>query len=375
MARCIYCLEDETTKAFTKREHVIPTSMGSFTPLNPTLLAVYGVVCDTCNGDIFSPLEVNFIEDSLEGVYGQRLNTDGRNSVTMRGNNFQIEKLVGFGDHFLDQMFFFLQLKDGKVVPVLKDQIKLKRFQGGYRVFLPEALETIKKDSSTFERIASDLQKLDQKDMAIFAESRERIDAIILLLKEFGVNYVEKETHGKELKPDEKIIVEENYTCTINHDIGRVLAKTAFNYFAYCAVQDGMTHLLYGDEFRAIREFTHADTGNLREIIPSINEEMILYQEREKNMRLHAHVINFLSEDGNIIVRMTFFGRSAIYKIIIGRLPNELNNEHFGCGHAFDPFSHQIMQLSQLQPEGQAEEQIRATFGLFKRNIKVTEDK
>lgn len=349
--------------------------MGRFAPLNPTLRASYGVVCDTCNGGIFSPLEVNFIEDSLEGVYGQRLNTEGRNSVTMRGKNFQIEKLAGFGDHFLDQMFFFLQWKDDKVVPVLKDQIKLKRFQGGYRVFLPEALETIKKDSRAFERIASDLQKLDQKDMAIFAESRERVDAIILLLKEFGVNYIEKETRGIELKPDEKIIVEENYNCTINHDIGRVLTKTAFNYFAYCAIQDGKANLLYGEEFKAIREFSHSDIGNLREIIPSINEEMILYQEKEKNMRLHAHVINFLPEDGNIVIRMTFFGRPAIYKIIIGRLPNELNNEHFGCGHAFDPFSHQIMQLSQLQSDIQTEEQVRSTFGLFKRNIKVTKEK
>ena len=375
MAKCIYCLENESTKIFTKREHVIPASMGSFTPLNPTLRASYGVVCDTCNEDIFSPLEINFIEDSLEGVYGQRLNTGGRNSVTMRGKNFQIEKLAGFGDHFLDQMFFFLEWREDKVVPVLKDQIKLKRFQGGHRVFLPQALEAIRKDSKEFEKVSADLRKLNQKDMMIFAENKERVETIILLLKEFGVDYKEKESHGQEINPEEKIIVEENYTCTINHDIGRVLAKIAFNYFAYCAIQDGMSHLLYGDEFNAIREFAHSDIGNLRDIIPSINEEMILYQEKKKNMRLHAHVINFLPEDGNIVVRMTFFGRPAIYKIIIGRLPDEVNNDYFGCGHAFDPFSHQIMQLSQLQPDVLTEEQVRTTFGLFKRNIKVTEDK
>lgn len=374
MARCIYCLQDDSRVPFTKREHVISAAMGSFTPLNPTILARDGIVCDVCNGEIFSPLEVNFIEDSLEGVYGQRLNTDGRNSVIMRDKNFKIERLAGLGDTFFDQMFFFLELRDNKVVPVLKDQIKIKRFQGGYRIFLPEALQAIKKDGREFKKISTDMQKLDQKDMAIFAENRERISNIITLLKDFGVNYKEKESKVKDLKPQEKITLEESYTCSVNHDIGRVLAKTAFNYFAYCAIQEGVVHILYGDEFKAIRNFAHSGIGNLREIVTSITEEVILYEEKEKNMRLHAHVINFLPEDCNIVVRMTFFGRPAIYKVIIGRLPDELNNENFGCGHVFDPFNHQIMQLSQLQPNVQTEEQIRATFGLFKRNIKVNKN-
>ena len=143
MAKCIYCLKDKTKATFTTREHVIPSSLGSFAPLNPTILAEDELVCDVCNGKIFSPLETIFCEDTLEGVHGQRLNLQNRRSVTMRDNNFKIKVLAGFGDNFFDQMFFFLKPQDNKIVLDLRNQIKLRRLQGGYRVFLPEALEAI----------------------------------------------------------------------------------------------------------------------------------------------------------------------------------------------------------------------------------------
>ncbi len=371
MPRCIYCLQDQTAVAFTKREHVIPASMGSFQPLNPTLLARDGLVCDTCNAEVFSPLEVNFIEDTMEGVYGQRLNLQGRSSVTMRDKNFKIERMAGLGDKFFDEMFFFLKVQDDKVVPHLRDQFKMRRRQGGCRIFLPEALEAIKKNPKDFAKLSADLKKLDQKDMAIFAETREKVDGIIALLKDYGVTYKEKETKGRKFEEGETFVLEENYSCTVNHDVGRVLAKIAFNYFAYCALQSGKTDLLYSSHFDAIRKFAHADIGVLRDIIVSIAEEPILHEEQAKKQRLHAHVINFLSEDGQIFVRMTFFGRPAVYKILLGTLPPELVNDEFGCGHAFNPFGQQIMQLTQKQPIPQTEDQVRATFSLFNRLLAV----
>ncbi len=70
MPQCIYCLKKESEVTFKKREHVIPSSLGSFQPLNPTLLGGDGLVCDTCNGEVFSPLETLFMEDTLEGYMG-----------------------------------------------------------------------------------------------------------------------------------------------------------------------------------------------------------------------------------------------------------------------------------------------------------------
>ncbi len=370
MARCIYCLKDDTESAFTKREHVIPSCLGSFVPLNPTLTAAEGVVCDTCNGEVFSPLEVIFREDSYEGVYGQRLNLQGRNSVTMRGNNFKVESLSGFGDKFFGEMYLFLKVdeKQKKVVPELRDQIKLRRFRGGFRVFLPEALERIRDGSREFERVAHDLQNLDKKDMSIFAENREAIDRIIALLHRFGVPYKEKESKYRKFEKGDKLDFHEKYTCTITHDIGRVLVKTAFNYFAYCMIQSGKKDLLYTNHFNAARTFVQNDSGiTLQEIIPSCSEEPILWEERERG-RLLGHIINFRQEEGRIVCRLTFFGLPAVYKIIVGTIPDALRDDGFGCGHVFDFIGHKIMNISQTSsPEHPTEEQLRTTFGVLKR--------
>lgn len=369
MPKCIYCLEDETTTTFKTREHVIPRCLGTFQPLNPTLTSQDGLICDRCNTSIFSPLETVFMEDTLEGVHGQRLNIQGKNSVTIRDQHFKVDQqLTGFGEDFFTQMFFFLKLQDRKIVPDLKNQIKLRRRRGGYRVFLPEALESMRKDSSEFRKISADLQKLDQKDMCIFGESRESVDKMIALLKRFGVNYNEKKRSSKFFKLGDKIELQENYSCRLNIDLGRVLAKIAFNYFAYCAKQSALQHILYASNFNKIRRFVHngSEVKGIKEIIPSISEEPILWDEKAANKRFIAHFVNFRAEDGNIVARMTFFGLPPIYNIIIGPLAKELDQENLGCGHVFNPFNGWIGNLSQQIPGAPTEEQLRLSFGLFK---------
>jgi len=367
MPKCIYCLKDDSSTSFRSREHVIPACLGSFTPLNPTVTAKDGLICDACNTRIFSSLETNFIEDSYEGVTGQRLNIEGRNSVTIRGKNFKIDQLSGFGDKFFDEMFFFLKPQDGKLVPELKKQIKLRRFQGGYRVFLPEALIAIKPGTAKFKKISNDLKKLSQKDMCIFADSHESVNQIIRLLKDFGVNYKEKKVKDRHFSPGERLEIKEDYTCRINIDVGRVLAKIALNYFTYCTIQEKATTFLYRLEFDYIRKFISSGEGTLKEIIPSINEEPILLEEAKEKKRFIVHFITFREEDGIIVARTTFFGCPAVYKIILGKIPPEFHQKGFGCGHAFDPFSHQIHNLFQREPRELTEKQIRLSFGLFKR--------
>lgn len=370
MPKCVYCLQDETTTMFKTREHVIPRRLGTFQPLNPTLTSQDGLVCDRCNTSIFSPLETVFMEDTLEGVHGQRLNIQGKNSVTIRDQHFKVDQqLTGFGEDFFTQMFFFLKPQDGKIVLHLRNQIKLRRRQGGYRVFSPEALESMCKGSSEFQKISADLQKLDQRDMCIFGESQESVDKMIALLKRFGVDYKEQKSSSKFFKPGDKIELHENYSCRLNIDLGRVLAKIAFNYFAYCAKQSALQHILYTSNFDQIRKFVHSGSGvrGIKEIIPSISEEPILWDEKAESKRFIAHFVNFRAEDGNIVGSMTFFGLPTIYKIIIGSLPKELNQENFGCGHVFNPFNGWIGNLSQQVPEAPTEEQLRLSFGLFKR--------
>ncbi|MFA6446694.1 MAG: hypothetical protein WCW31_00360 [Patescibacteria group bacterium] len=359
-------MKDQNGATFTKREHVIMDSLGSFTPYSLTLLPEYGVVCDSCN-ELFSPLETNFTEDTWEGVYGQRLGIKKRRSVVLREKNFKIKRVCGLGGDFFDQIFFFLELRDGKVVPVLKDQIKLWRSGTGYRIFLLEGLEAVKEGTSEYKKLVRHFKNLDQKDIHIFGETSEKVEQMKVLLMKFGVNYKEKTSKGWAIPPGTMFELKEDVTCTLDIALSRILAKTAFNYFAYCAVQEGMQHILLGKEFSTLRRFIHEGYGELKQIIPSINEEPILGEEHATGGRFLGHVLSFLPENGQIVVHMTFFGLPAIYKVVLGDIPHGLDATFFGCGHAFNPFDGRITNLTQQMPANPTEEQIRLSCGLFKR--------
>ncbi len=90
-------------------------------------------------------------------------------------------------------MFFFLKPEHAKIIPEMGDQIKIHRKQGGYRIFIPENLYRLKKDSGAFRKIKKDISKLEQKDISIFGQNKESVARIIALLRTLGVNYKEKE--------------------------------------------------------------------------------------------------------------------------------------------------------------------------------------
>ncbi len=325
-------------------------------------------MCDICNSEVFTRLETIFTEDTCEGVFGQRLNLDGRGSVTIRNNQFKITRLNGFGDEFFNEMFLFLEPKENRIVPALKNQIKLRRLKGGFRVFRPEALRSVPKGGREFKKLSADMQKLDQKDIAIFGETQEEVKSMISLLHEYGVNYKEKASKGHQFEPGDKITIEEEYSCSVDRDLARVFAKIAFNYFAYCAIQDGKRDILFSQHFDKIRNFIHSGEGVMKEIIVSITQDPVLKLERDEGRRVIMHFINFVLEDGQIVATMTFFGGQAIYKIVLGAMPEELNLPNFGGGHAFNPFERIITNLSQTPEHLLTPAQKILKFGLYRRN-------
>lgn len=244
MIKCIYCLKDNNKTTFQTREHVIPQSLGTFAPLNPVIKD--RIVCDDCNTKILSPLETNFIEDSIEGFTAQRLNLNNRNSITMRNNSFKVDTESGFGGDFFNQMIFLLKPQDGKLVPYQKAQVKFRGLGGkAYRIFFPEALKDIKKDSKKFRNVVSDIKKLSHNDICMFAETHEEINEIQELLKEYGIEYKEGSRHREPFEEESKFKLSEDYTCTINKTVSRVLTKIALNYFAYCCIQDNREDILF----------------------------------------------------------------------------------------------------------------------------------
>lgn len=368
MNHCIYCLKKDSEVIFESREHVIPQSFGTFTLDN---LVIDGYVCDSCNST-FSLFETHFLEDTLEGFTAQRLNFQQRNSITLRNNNFKVSRESGLGDEFFNKMVFVLKPENKKARAFPKTQVQIKGLNGIYcRIFFPEALKEIKKDSKRFKKISNDMKKLSQKDIHVFAETEGEMEEVISLLKDFGLPYKEKERKYLNFNDNPRPILKENYTCSINQDTGRVLAKIAFNYFAFSCDRDNKRDVLFLENFNPIREYIHAGKGRMKDFIVSVEEEPILYNERDGHSRNVAHMINFTEEDGLIVARMTLLGCPAIYKIVIGKIPKEIASSNFGCGHLFEPFSKTIQNIYNLPIAGTpTEEQLKLKFGINNRFCK-----
>lgn len=374
---CIYC----GSEGPFNKEHVIPQFLGTFFPVSPKLLPSDGLVCKRCNSITFSALETEFKEDSWEGITGQQLNVTGSNSVRLRGNNVKMECFSGMGDVFFNDIFPFLKLEDEKFVVDIKPQVKVRNYGGeaGYQVFSLEGLKRIKDESGLsktkrdyYEGIKERLKMAGRDNIAIFtggnsAEDDVQLDDAISLLKDYGVDYKETERKFSPVPQPESAQFEVKMQCTITASICRFVAKVAFNYFAYCALQEGRQSMLYQPAFDSIRRFISGDTTvRRRDVIVEVSDDPITIHEKISGNRFVSHIVIFYQENGLIFSKLTFFGRK-VYKVLLGRANSEILNDHFGCGHLFHPFDHSVNNLTQRPKENPTEEEIKASFGLFRR--------
>ena len=367
---CIYC----SSKNNFNKEHVIPQFLGTFEPINPTLIKQNKLVCQNCNSKIFSALETEFKEDSWEGIIAQQLNLANSNSVRIRGVNVKMESISGLGDKFFDEIFPFLKEEKGKFVVDLKPQVKVKNYNGekGYQIFLFEALKEMKKNPKKFKRVKERIKATEKNNFAIFTggnsnEDDAQINEAIALLKDCGISYKEKERKFAPVNPKGNKQFEVNMTCTITPNICRFIAKVAFNYFTFCALRNKNPAALYESHFDKIKQFILGGTKiERKEIITEVSNNPITYHEKESGKRFVGHIIVFFQEDGYIFSKLTFLG-GKVYKVLLGTATNDFQNNNFGCGHLFSPFDKSIHNLTQLPKENPTVEEIKQSFGLFRR--------
>ncbi len=362
MPRCIYCLKTSPEVTFDTTEHVIPQSFGTYEPLTPTLEEL---VCDSCNS-LFSKLETKLREDTFEGVFGQRLNFQNKNSITIRNKNFKITSLSEFKDPMFTRTFFLFKIEDEKIVPDIKPHITIKMKNGGYRVFLIEALKRIEKDTSRFNKLKKDISKLSKEDIWIFVP---RDDASLKeaesILKDYGIEYTEKSRGIAGEETPEAVEVIEDYQGVVDKEICRVLAKIVFNYFTYCAKEQGMADLVFSPNFDPIRNFILNGAG-YSDTFVHMPERRILGQEVGTNRYVFGHTVCFGEDEaGKVYCHLVLFSFRP-YTISLGILPQEIKNQLFGCGHVFDPVTKRIENIAQnTQPR--MPDALDLSFGLYKR--------
>ena len=281
----------------------------------------------------------------------------------------------GLGDNFFNEIFPFLKEENGRFVVVLKPQIKVKNYNGenGYQIFLFEGLKEIKKNQQKFKRMKERIKATDKNNFAIFTgednkEDDSQMNEAIALLKDYGITYKENERKFEQVNPTENTQFEVNMNCTITPNTCRFIAKVAFNYFLFCALQDQKHRVLYGHRFDKIKQFILGNTNIKREeIIVEKSNDPITYHEKESGKRFIGHIVVFFQENGYIFSKITFLG-GKVYKVLLGKAQNDFMNENFGCGHLFSFFDKSIHNLTQQPKENPTKEEIKQSFGLFRRN-------
>ena len=188
------------------------------------------------------------------------------------------------------------------------------------------------------------------------------------LLSIYWIDYKEGQRKFKIIDSTKKIYVETSWKITRNTAI--VICKIAFNYFAFCCLQNKRESILYSDNFQKIRNFIRQDSSiDKKEIIVEISNEPITWHEKVSNQRLNGHVIAFFEEEGNIFTRVSFLGCKT-YKILLWTADNEFQKEDFGCWHFFCPFDKSIHQLTSNSAAWDLafNKNLYDSFGLFKKN-------
>ena len=370
LLKCLYCKKSNTEVSFNGREHVMPRFMGAFSS-SPTLL---NCVCDNCNSGIFSPLEVKFIEDTEEGISLQMFNFDNKSQIRIRGDKVVRAVTNGMKNPLFNEMFPFLSFKTGSNVPEISliPQIKFKNYgTNGYIILLLDKVIGLERNSKKFQLLKKQFGNVKSKDISIFVSQNEEnsmveMERAISFVKELGIDYKEGKREALSKTEIEGSHIETEMKCKIDNEIGRVISKIAFNYFAYCTKLEGKESVLSHDNFSAITEYILGNSDlPIKQVIPSIQMESIIFDEvsRKKASRLLGHTVTFRQEGEYVISQISFLG-GKIYKVVLGVIPSELKYSNFGCGHIFDPLHHKIAQLTQNPVKwGSGKEE---GFGLFK---------
>ncbi len=369
--KCVYCKKTGQRDEDFNREHVIPRFLGKFQPVNPVLI---GIVCAECNAK-FSKMERKFKADSTAGILCQMLNLEEKPKIRVHNNRVKNAFSYKLENGLFNGQFPNLKADKGEIKFYPTNQVVINDKQGGYTVVLPDLMKKQNKKNKNYERLVEDIKNkyAERSGVSIFAEAKSekdssRLDEIIKWLKEeFDIEYKEIERVHNEHAREEKRGLEVNQDITVDHEIGAVLAKMAFNYLSYSAQAGGEADKLFSPNFDKIKAFVSGDKNiELKSIITKISDDPILEEERG-GMRFIVFYITFKEDDGKIVARISFFGRE-VFDVVIGDIPAEWKRPDFGSGHAFDPFKHQILSLSQMRPTVPMTE-ASPKFGLFRRLI------
>jgi hypothetical protein len=268
--KCIYCLLELDRRSYTKTEHVLPQSFGTFEQ-NFTLRET---VCDDCNQYFGDNLEIFLARDTYEGqlrfTHGMKNASDFKDLA--RSSRVAIKYAEGeYAGRYVSRRYS--DEKDSIEVTPLP-QVGFLLAEDRYEYFLLDnipLLAVLKEKGFSGDRprsihgLAVDPQALEQ------------------LLADRGIPFRVTDHDLPTDRPDSILCVFEG---TIDHVIRRAIAKISFNYLAYWQGAG----LVHRPEFDMARRYIRY--GELPDYpMMSIDEVAILRDEPLEGLRVLGHII------------------------------------------------------------------------------------
>lgn len=321
--KCIYCLQERDRRSYTKVEHVLPQSFGTFDQ-NFTLREV---VCDECNQYFGDNLEIFLARDTYEGQLRFTHGVKDASEFKELGRSSRVaikHAEGGYAGVYVSRRY---STEKGTIEVTPLPQVGFLLAEGHYEYFLLDAipsLATLREKGFNGERPRS------IHGLAVEPESLER------LLAERGIPFRMSDYDSQTGRPD-SILCE--FEGTIDHVIRRALAKIGFNYLAYW---QGAAFLLR-PEFDMARHYIRY--GTLPDYpMMSIDEVAILEGEPMEGPRALGHIITTAwTAVHSVLAQISLFNwltyRVSLTKEVDGPAP-EIRR-----GHIFDVVNRKIHEL------------------------------
>ena len=321
--KCIYCLRELDRRSYTKAEHVLPQSFGTFDQ-NFTL---HEIVCDDCNHYFGNNLEIFLARDTYEGQLRFTHGVKGASDYKELARSARVVIKYAEGEYAGRYVTRRYSKEKDTIEVTPLPQVGFLLSDGRYEYFLLHHIPTL---AELQEKGFDGKRPRSIHALAVDLEELQR------LLAERGIDFRYTDSDSPTDRPD-SILCE--FAGTIDHVIRRAIAKISFNYLAYF---QGAA-FLHRPEFDVARRYIRY--GELPDYpMMSIDEVAILQNEPLEGTRVLGHIIvTAWTAVHSALAQVSLFNwltyRISLTKEFGGPKP-EIRR-----GHIFDPVNGKIYEL------------------------------
>jgi len=321
--KCIYCLQERDRRSYTKVEHVLPQSFGTFDK-NFTLREV---VCDECNQYFGNNLEIFLARDTYEGqlrfTHGIKDASDFKEIA--RSSRVALKHAEGkYAGVYVSRRY---SREKGTIEVTPLPQVGFLVAEDHYEYFLLDGIPSL---ATLKEKGFSGHRPRSIHSLAVDPQLLEQI------LAERGIPFRIADYELPSDRPDSVLC---EFEGAIDHVIRRAIAKISFNYLAYW---QGAA-FLHGPEFDMARRYIRYGTLPDYPMV-SIDEVAILEGEPVEGLRVLGHIVTVAWTPVHSVLAQISLFNWLTYRISLTKEVDARAHE-IRRGHIFDVANRQIHEL------------------------------